>query len=271
MISIIITTYNRSDTVLESINSALLFIRSDSSGEVIVVDDCSEDDTTEVLKSVYQLEIKSKRVKLVRLQYNLGVTGAKNSGASIASNEWIIFLDSDDVMFTESAVEIYQDIIKFAPTSSIIFFRSMSDSGKLIGRRINNFHILTLNKYIQNGTYGEALPAINKNIFLKYPYQIDLRGFEGISYFRIIKNGYKAVLSPIIARVYNESRNDRLSNPTSVKRRSKNLIRGYHLILKEGHKSLSLFSLAVITAKIFLNVFRYVSYKLSYEKTRKPR
>jgi glycosyltransferase involved in cell wall biosynthesis len=87
-ITVIIPTYNRSQFVVEAVESVLSQTYPDF--EVIVVDDGSTDDTVAVLRRF------EGRIRLVR-QENRGPAAARNRGLSEASGEFIAFLDSDDL------------------------------------------------------------------------------------------------------------------------------------------------------------------------------
>lgn len=87
LVSVIIPTYNRHDTVGRSIESVLL--QTYRPMEVIVVDDGSTDSTLEVLEG-YENAIR------VVARANGGPSAARNSGVSVAKGEIIAFLDSDD-------------------------------------------------------------------------------------------------------------------------------------------------------------------------------
>jgi glycosyltransferase involved in cell wall biosynthesis len=88
MVSVIIPTYNRGGWLREAIVSVLS--QSEPPGEIIVVDDGSEDDTAVVVERF------SPRVKLVRRSHG-GVSAARNAGIRASSGRWLAFLDSDDL------------------------------------------------------------------------------------------------------------------------------------------------------------------------------
>jgi len=90
-VSVVIPTYNRADLVLEAARSALA--QDWSPLEVIVVDDCSVDDTAARIAALSQHD---SRVRLVRLEQNRGESAARNRGVSEATHEYLAFLDSDD-------------------------------------------------------------------------------------------------------------------------------------------------------------------------------
>ncbi|MGE0864400.1 MAG: glycosyltransferase family 2 protein [Vicinamibacterales bacterium] len=87
-VSIVIPAYNAEDFIREAVDSALAQTHADR--EVIVVDDSSTDDTPLILKSY------GDRI-IVHRQPNAGVSGARNTGAALATGDWIAFLDADDV------------------------------------------------------------------------------------------------------------------------------------------------------------------------------
>jgi len=87
-VSIIIPTYNRGWIIKEAIESVLAQDFIDF--ELIVVDDGSTDNTSEILHS-YREDITVLR------QNNKGVSAARNRGLSEASGRFIAFLDSDDL------------------------------------------------------------------------------------------------------------------------------------------------------------------------------
>lgn len=92
LISVVIPTYNRAQTLLRAVGSVLR--QSYSNFELIIVDDGSSDNTAEVAAG-----IKDKRVKYVRFFENKGVSAARNAGIRESRGEYIAFLDSDDEWF----------------------------------------------------------------------------------------------------------------------------------------------------------------------------
>jgi glycosyltransferase involved in cell wall biosynthesis len=89
-LSVVIPTWNRAHLVCEAIDSALNQRPGDV--EVIVVDDASSDNTTEVLTTVY-----GDAIRVLRLTERAGAGAARNAGVALARGELVAFLDSDDV------------------------------------------------------------------------------------------------------------------------------------------------------------------------------
>ncbi len=89
-VTVIIPTYNRADIIENSIRSVLGQTYEDFT--LIVVDDCSKDNTEEVIGN-----IGDERIVYHRLSENMGAGGARNEGARLAETEYIAFHDSDDL------------------------------------------------------------------------------------------------------------------------------------------------------------------------------
>lgn len=226
----VITTYNREHCVARAVRSALATLQT---GEVIVVDDASQDNTLPYLEELFAPELSSGRVKLVALKKNLGVTGAKNSGYAKASGEWVIFLDSDDEYFQESGGLLEAQLLS-ASRRPIVFFRCRDQSGRFVGEHEGEEVELNLTTYLHHTSFGEALTAVNKRMVGEMlPYPAELRGYEGLGCCRLINKFGPALLSKIVARTYYTEGDDRLSISKGLFNRMPLLARGHWIMVKE--------------------------------------
>jgi len=89
VVSVIIPTYNRAQFISEAVESALAD-RDAVDLEVIVVDDGSTDETSEVVSAF------GDAVRYLH-QANAGASSARNAGIRAARGKWVALLDSDDV------------------------------------------------------------------------------------------------------------------------------------------------------------------------------
>lgn len=94
MISIAITSFNRSDLTLKSFEKVLYDQRI---SEVVIVDDQSEH---EHFTKLYELVRHLPKVRLIQNEKNLGCYWNKRKAVESASNEWVILLDSDNQIDT---------------------------------------------------------------------------------------------------------------------------------------------------------------------------
>jgi len=110
IVSVLITAYRREKLVAQAIESVLA--SSFTNFELIVVDDCSDDNTALVAKQYAHFD---KRVKVYVNDENLGDYPNRNKAASLASGKFIKYLDSDDIMYRHCldvmvhAMELFPD------------------------------------------------------------------------------------------------------------------------------------------------------------------
>jgi glycosyltransferase involved in cell wall biosynthesis len=92
LISIITPSYNSAPYIKETIESVLQ--QTYPNWEMIIVDDCSTDDSKEIVKRYIQ---EDKRIKLISNQENIGVAQSRNRAIEEANGDYIALLDSDDI------------------------------------------------------------------------------------------------------------------------------------------------------------------------------
>jgi glycosyltransferase involved in cell wall biosynthesis len=99
--SIIVTSYNQREFIADAVNSALAF--PSVNYEVIVVDDGSTDGSRDILRHYGDL------IRLVTLSTNVGRGAARNRGAELATGDYLVFLDGDD-LFLPWALDVYERV-----------------------------------------------------------------------------------------------------------------------------------------------------------------
>lgn len=183
--SVIIPTHNRANTIARAVESVLNQNFTDY--ELIVVDDGSKDKTRDVLKN-YPVQYF--------YQYNSGVCAARNQGASLASGEYLIFLDSDDWLLPNTLAGFHAVILKtkaYLVLGSISFFDEHN--------RLSHTH----EAVISNGKYSQGLPgsfAIRKAMFAKLNgYDLNLAYSENSDLFlrirEVIPQGDVSIVSGV--------------------------------------------------------------------------
>nr|WP_275424206.1 glycosyltransferase [Pseudoalteromonas luteoviolacea] len=239
--SIVTPTYNRAHILSDSLSSSLKLVEQGYAQEIILVDDCSSDDTIENVKLSYEKEIASGVIKLVELPENLGVTGAKNVGVENASGEWVAFMDSDDIFLAGSGELLAAELNRLNKMDLIFFRCSDLESKELIGAPESEKEI-DIRRLLNRGTPGECLPVMKRKAAQKFPYNVSLRGCESLAYLQLASQKYKVFLSDKIIRGYDSSGDDRLSTRKAIKSRSDKLIKYHYKRLKfVKHASLTTF------------------------------
>ncbi len=102
-ISIIIPTFNQSEYIEDCLESA--YNQTVQAHEIIVVIDGSTDETKEIAERFMfkEFPLISSPVRVIN-QVNKGLASARNTGIMNATGDYILFLDSDDIL-EENAIE----------------------------------------------------------------------------------------------------------------------------------------------------------------------
>ena len=142
-VSVIIPIYNVEQYLRQCLDSVINQTYKDI--EIIIVNDCSPDNSLQIIKEYQQ---KDERILLVDLKENLGVGLARNEGIKISNGEYITFIDSDDWVRKDYIEVLYNSIIKY--NTDVVFskFERYDNNSKNIinnKRKINYY-----NKVISN-------------------------------------------------------------------------------------------------------------------------
>jgi glycosyltransferase involved in cell wall biosynthesis len=161
-ISVVIPAYNASRFIGETLEGVLS--QTHKAKEVIVVDDGSQDDTAAMVLRF------SESVRLVR-QENAGESRARNVGRSMASGDWIAFLDSDDVWEKDMLYECATTALQH-PHAQFIFtnYRTFGSESKECDS-VRQFEIWNRDMYLLV-PFVTVLPSasiINKEVSIEWP------------------------------------------------------------------------------------------------------
>lgn len=103
--TVIMPVYNRGNIVKKSVDSVL--DQTFKNFELLIIDDCSTDDTWEIITS-----FKDPRIKCYKLAKNSGAAAARNYGIENSNGSFISFLDSDDTLereFLKTSLDVLLD------------------------------------------------------------------------------------------------------------------------------------------------------------------
>jgi len=131
LVSLIVPAYNSAAFIQEAIES----VRAQSYPywELIIVDDCSTDDTYKLAANVAKFD---HRVKVFRNEQNLGTAGNRKAAFMRSTGEFIAHFDSDDIL-ERYAIEETLRAFAMRPTVSLIYsdLADIDINGQLVGYR----------------------------------------------------------------------------------------------------------------------------------------
>ena len=158
LVSIITPSYNSVRYISECVESVLA--QTYTSWEMIIVDDCSEDDSKQLITA---LSSNDTRIKTIFLDSNIGAAEARNIALAKAKGQYIAFLDSDDLWEPHKL----ERQISFMNKNNIAFsyttYQSISEDGLNLINIIKAPKEMTYYSYLKNTIIGCLTVIINRD------------------------------------------------------------------------------------------------------------
>lgn len=101
ILTVIIPTYNASGSIQRTIGN---IIGQTSIPNIIIVDDCSTDDTVKKVRTEFQSECKRGLIEIILLKENRGPSIARQEGIRRIKTPYFTFVDADDYYYTNNAI-----------------------------------------------------------------------------------------------------------------------------------------------------------------------
>jgi len=162
-ISVVIPTYNSENFIAKTLET--LYSQTYNNYEVIVSDDGSTDNTVGVVRSLFLQN--SSRKKALLINKHEGPGAARNKGIEVASQDWVSFLDSDDLWNHDKLERVVGYILKNDGIDlvchSLIAIEGSKETLMNPSKYFNNKIDPFLSIYRENCLYTSAL-TIKKSI-----------------------------------------------------------------------------------------------------------
>lgn len=129
LVSVITPMYNAAEYLALTIESVLR--QTYPEWELILIDDCSEDDTLEIAKR-YQAD--DNRITIIQMEQNAGMAEAINRGCQYTQGQYIAFLDSDDLWLPQKLEKQIAFMQEKACTISCTSYVQINADGTKEGR-----------------------------------------------------------------------------------------------------------------------------------------
>lgn len=161
--SVVIPTYNRAEWIEKTLNS--VFNQTYPHFEVIVVDDCSTDNTHKVLQPF----IENNQIRYIRNEVNSERAVSRNVGMAAAKGDFLTLLDSDDLMYPNCLA----DAAAFAKKNSDLkCFQNQYELIDITGKTIYRFPFPSLKNQLKAIAEGNFMACIgdfiHRDIYQNY-------------------------------------------------------------------------------------------------------
>lgn len=162
IVSIITPTYNCGNYIAETIASVIS--QTYNNWEMIIVDDCSTDNTQQIVEAYTQ---KDQRIRYHRLSVNSGAAVARTIAMKLAKGHYMAFLDSDDLWEPNKLERQLAFMIQHNYAFSCTSYCHINQEGKLLDKIIYakkkvNYNRLLLDCPVGNSTVMYDVEAMGK-------------------------------------------------------------------------------------------------------------
>lgn len=187
LVSIITPSFNAEKFVSLAINSVLN--QTYSNWELLIVDDCSTDNTVSLVCRYVEFD---SRIKLFSLSKNSGAASARNIALDHARGQYIAFLDSDDMW----EIDKLQKQLAFMKNKGYAFTFSnyyvMYESGEKTGNIISAPNSLGYNQYLCNTIIGCLTVVIDRKETGDFRMPLIKSSHDMALWLLIMKRGFRA-------------------------------------------------------------------------------
>lgn len=215
LVSIITPAYNAERFIGETIESALK--QTYANWEMIIVDDCSQDETVSIVKKYME---RDNRIRLVELEKNSGSAIARNTAMDHAKGRYFAFLDSDDLWLPEKL----EKQVAFMESKNIAFsftrYERVREDGTETGMISKVPPVVTYEDLMKQCVIGCLTVMLDREKIGELR-MVNIRTRQDYAFWlKILRNGFLAYGLPEILAHYRLVENSISSNKVQAAKRN---------------------------------------------------
>lgn len=151
LVSIITPTYNCAKFIGKTIESVRR--QTYEYWEMIIVDDCSTDNTKVIVNEFIEID---KRIKYFCLDINSGAAAARTKAMEIASGEYMAFIDSDDIWFENKLEKQIEFMRRYKVAFTCTSYEHIDEFGKSLNKIIKAVPRTSYNRLLLDCPVGNS-------------------------------------------------------------------------------------------------------------------
>jgi glycosyltransferase involved in cell wall biosynthesis len=180
--SIVTPVYDRPDVIGHCIESVLR--QNDPGTEHIVVDDGS----SELTGNAIRVWLSRPSVRCVDLKENRGVNFARNRGIEVARGDFVLFLDSDDVLLDQALGTIRRAILDHPGYLHYLFVPSDREHALATHPWLGNDVVeIAYEDWLRGQISGDFIHIMERRYLARQPFAEEFRVHEGITFLRLFR------------------------------------------------------------------------------------
>lgn len=179
-VSVIIPAYQCAHTLRQAIDSALL---QEVPMEILVLDDCSGEDIEAIVKEYGE----EPRLLYVKNEKNLGAAATRNRGVSLATGDYVAFLDADDWWEKGKLKSQLALLSKTGDVLSCTGRRLISESGEDTGKYIPVKERITYRDLLRHNSINCSSVLLRREVALQFPMEHEDSHEDYITWLKILE------------------------------------------------------------------------------------
>ncbi len=199
-ISIVTPVYNAEKYIKQTID--MVRKQTFTDWELILVEDCSKDNSAEVLRKVTE-ELQDDRIRVIYKEQNAGAAKARNTGIDAATGRYLAFLDADDI-WMESKLS---DELAFLQEKKAAFvftaYEFGDEGGRGTGKIVKVPNTLTYKKALSRTVIFTSTTLFDLEVLGKELVKMpNVPSEDSATWWQILKKGYLAYGYPEVTTIY---------------------------------------------------------------------
>ncbi|MBO4988075.1 MAG: glycosyltransferase family 2 protein [Lachnospiraceae bacterium] len=199
-ISIVVPVYNAENYIRQTVD--MVRKQTFTDWELILVEDCSKDNSAEVLCSL-ESELQDARIRVIYKEKNEGAAKARNTGIDAANGQYLAFLDADDI-WMEDKLEKELAFMQEKQAAFVFTAYEFGDENAVgTGKIVKVPDTLTYNKALSRTIIFTSTTMFDLSILGKDMVKMPAVPSEDTAtWWRILREGYTAYGYPEVTTIY---------------------------------------------------------------------
>lgn len=226
LVSIVVPMHNAKNYIKHTVQSVL--DQTYENWELILVDDCSTDETLEVLENFVDTlpETQKTKIRLIKLSDNVGAANTRNAGTKTAQGRYLCFLDADDLWLPTKLERQLSFMREKEVAFSFMNYEFGDADAARTGKVVNVPERILYRQALQNTTIFTSTVMFDiEKVGLANLMMPDIKSEDSALWFRLLRTGMVAYGIPETLVIYRRPANSLSSNKVEAIKRIWNLYR----------------------------------------------
>lgn len=225
LVSIVTPVYNSEKFISETIDS--IQNQTYKHWELILVDDCSSDNSYDIISEYIK---NDKRIRYIKLEKNSGAAVSRNTGIKNARGRFIAFLDSDDIWLPEKLEKQLKYMLDKKIGFTFTSYRYMKEDGTKTNKVAKAPYKINYNGLLKNTIIGCSTVVLDRQIVGDFLMPLVRKGQDTATWLMILRNQKYAYGMEEILVDYRLVGNSLSSNKIKALKRTWNIYRSVEKI-----------------------------------------